>query len=135
VFAIRNDGVKALESLIAEHKGSFPGAIRVLRKQKTDWFATAEGLHVGRGSTEDSDPVWRIEKDMRITSISGGRIHTQVLVTRYFDRNGKKLAEKEIARSKQGMNLFLILLAAGGLAGIFYVLRRRAALTTTPHAA
>ncbi len=141
VYAIRNDKFAHFESLVAKDKRGIHGVLQSFKKQRPSWFAEADGLRVGRSSTQDNDPVWRIENTTQITRIEAGRIHTKVLRSRYFDGKGKELSPADIGRAKRNWNVLLLLLAGGGILGLYFVVRRRlaaapeAARSSTPSAA
>ncbi len=129
VIAVRHDKLEAFKRSMQKAKGGTSTGLREIMKKPPAWFAYAPDVHPGRGSTEDADPVYRIEQRLRITSIDGGRIRTKLVAARYLDRNGKELSAKEIENAGTRRNLILLLLAAVAAVGLIVLVlhRRRAA--------
>ena len=126
VFAVRHDMLPTFHTMMTENARSPGRLFTQLQKDGADWFALGAGIHVGRGSTRDNDPVYRIQRKLQILSIGKGTLQVQVVETRYFGKNGAELSEADIKRSGFRWGLLLFLLGGGGIAGLIFVRRRRA---------
>lgn len=122
VLAVRNDKLATFKE---DHAASPRDLIRQLREERPDWIALADDIDVGRGSAQDRNPVWRIERHMRVTSISDGVIATETVSTKYFAKGGAELSQEEIEAALRNHDLIYWALAGVGLFGLILVLRRR----------
>lgn len=127
VIAVRDDGYDAFMEQWNAPKASGWKILRDLKKQPPAWLAIAAAVQPGRDSVKSSSPIRRIEQEQRIRAIRKGTVHTSIVRTRYFDGNGKELTSAQVKQAGARRNFLFLLIAGAGLAGLFFVLRRRRA--------
>ena len=99
--------------------------LAALAREQADGVALAATALGGRTPAKEGDPVHTIRERWRVTGLAGGVLGLERTSHRLFDKDGKELSPQAVEKTKEKLDLWLLVLGLAGIVALLLVARRR----------